>query len=169
MRGAPPSLREMDRLRRIRGIKDYEQRSAFEEGPHGTVGAVAIDEEGHIAAATSTGGTPGKLPGRVGDTPMIGCGTYADDASAGVSATGFGESLMKVTMARRVCEGIESGLPLRKAAGAALERLQHRVNGLGGVIAIDFKGELCHAFNTPYMARASIDRHGVLIASIGKD
>lgn len=169
MRCAPPTLRELDRLRRIQGTTDYEQRSAFEPGPPGTVGAVALDKEGHIAAATSTGGTPGKLPGRVGDTPMIGCGTYADDASAGVSATGFGEALMKVTIARRVCEGMERGLPLKKAAGAALEVLQHRVKGRGGVIAIDPKGELCHVFNTPYMAKASVDRRGVLIASIGRD
>jgi beta-aspartyl-peptidase (threonine type) len=169
MRGAPPTLREMDRLQRIRGIEDYEQRSAFDEGPKGTVGAVALDKHGHLAAATSTGGTPGKLPGRVGDSPLVGCGTYADDASAGVSATGFGESLMKVMIARRVGEGIERGQSPKMAADAALDFLQRRVNGLGGVIVIDRKGAMHHAFNTPYMAFSSIDSKGVHIASIGKD
>jgi beta-aspartyl-peptidase (threonine type) len=109
------------------------------------------------------------MPGRVGDAPLIGCGTYADDASAGVSATGFGESLMKATIARRVCEGVERGLPIRLAAAEALGYLQKRIDGLGGVIVVDSKGDLCHTFNTPYMAISSIDAHGVHIASISRD
>jgi beta-aspartyl-peptidase (threonine type) len=169
MRGMPPTAREMDRLQRIRGIKNYQQRSAFTEGPKGTVGAVAMDDKGHIAAATSTGGTPGKIAGRVGDSPLVGCGTYADDESAGVSVTGFGESIMKVTLARRVCEGVERGMTAEAAARNALDHLARRVDGLAGVIVIDSNGEMTHVFNTPYMAFASIDHEGAYIASIGKD
>jgi beta-aspartyl-peptidase (threonine type) len=168
MRDSRPTERELERLRRIRGIEGYHQRDAFTDGPKGTVGAVAIDRDGHIAAGTSTGGTPGKLPGRVGDTPLCGCGTYADDASAGVSATGFGESLMKVAIARRVCEGIERGLAAKDATGLALRTLSERVQGLGGVIVIDSRGGLCFAFNTPYMAVSSIGHDAAQTVSMGR-
>jgi len=83
----------------------------------GTVGTVVIDSAGRIAAAASTGGTPNKLPGRNGDSPLIGCGTYADDCTAGVSATGWGESIMKVTLARRVCDLVERGYDAMRLSG----------------------------------------------------
>jgi beta-aspartyl-peptidase (threonine type) len=132
----------------------------------GTVGAVAIDGEGDIAVATSTGGTPNKMPGRVGDSPLVGCGTYADNASAGVSATGYGEALMKICVARRVCQNVEGGMNARSAAKEAITHLGRRVGGHGGVIIIDRKGELSYAHNTPRMAVAYTDKKGRMRATI---
>jgi L-asparaginase / beta-aspartyl-peptidase len=121
---------------------------------------VAIDDEGNISAATSTGGTPGKMPGRVGDSPLVGCGAYADNESAGVSVTGYGESIMKVTLARRVCSNLERGSGLEEAAYEAIAHLERRVNGLGGVIVVDRHEKWTHSFNTPHMAVACIDSEG---------
>ncbi|NYT12370.1 MAG: peptidase T [Methanomassiliicoccales archaeon] len=148
--------RELERWKKIQLDKTFTSRMIFEkEGPTmGTVGAVAIDDKGRIAAATSTGGTPNKLPGRIGDSPLVGCGTYADDFTAGASATGWGESIMKVTLARRVCDLVERGYNALEATGAAVEYLERRVDGLGGVIAIDKDGNIGYSHNTPYMALA---------------
>ena len=128
--------------------------------PMGTVGAVAVDDEGNISAATSTGGTPSKMPGRVGDSPLVGCGTYADNGSAGVSVTGYGESIMKVTLARRVCGNMEKGFVVAKAAEEAISFLGNRVDGLGGVVAVDADGNWARSYNTPHMAVACIDASG---------
>jgi beta-aspartyl-peptidase (threonine type) len=130
-------------------------------GASDTVGAVARDAAGHIAAATSTGGTFNKLPGRVGDSPLIGCGAYADDSTAGVSATGWGESIMKVVLSKTVCDFVQQGLPAPQAAGIRI--LANRVKGLGGVIVIDHAGRVGHAFNTPRMACAWIADGQVLV------
>ncbi|HUV25275.1 MAG TPA: isoaspartyl peptidase/L-asparaginase [Methanomassiliicoccales archaeon] len=111
--------RELERWKEIQLDGTFTSRRIFEmEGlTMGTVGAVAIDSAGRIAAAASTGGTPNKLPGRNGDSPLIGCGTYADDCTAGVSATGWGESIMKVTLARRVCDLVERGYDAMRLSG----------------------------------------------------
>lgn len=119
-----------------------------------TVGAVAIDTEGNVAAATSTGGTKGKLPGRVGDSPLVGSGGYADNWTGAVSATGHGESLMKVVISKRVCDFIAQGLSAQKACEAAIGVLVERVNGKGGVIAIDMRGRPGIAYNTTAMPAA---------------
>jgi beta-aspartyl-peptidase (threonine type) len=147
---------ELERWKKIQLDKTFTGRRIFEKkGPAmGTVGAVAIDGEGRIASATSTGGTSNKLPGRIGDSPIVGCGTYADDYTAGVSATGWGESIMKVTLARRVCDLVERGCDVLEAASAAITYLESRVDGLGGVIAIDKDGNIGYSHNTPYMALA---------------
>jgi beta-aspartyl-peptidase (threonine type) len=129
-----------------------------EDARLGTVGAVALDDGGHIAAATSTGGTPNKMPGRVGDSPLVGSGCYADDGSGGASATGWGESIMKVCLARRVCERIEAGDDAKTASDSAVGYLARRVSGLGGVITIDREGRMAFAYNTPRMAVAMVDR-----------
>jgi beta-aspartyl-peptidase (threonine type) len=157
------SEREMARWMDIQRIKGFHQKDAFvERGPNpmGTVGAVAIDDNGDIAVATSTGGTPHKMPGRVGDSPLVGCGTYADNSSAGVSATGYGEALMKVCIGRRVCQSIENGMTAKQAAENAISFLSKRVDGHGGVIVLDRRGETSYAFNTPRMAVGFIDRSG---------
>jgi L-asparaginase / beta-aspartyl-peptidase len=157
------SERELARWKDIQRIKGFHQRDAFSGGepaPMGTVGAVAIDEVGDIAVATSTGGTPNKMSGRVGDSPLVGCGTYADNSSAGVSATGYGEALMKICVARRVCQSIEAGKSARSAANEAIAYLEKRVGGHGGVILIDRKGEISYAHNTPRMAVAFTDKKG---------
>ena len=164
------TAREIERWNMLQKEKGYDNRSAFAPAnlkrPMGTVGAVAIDDEGNISAATSTGGTPNKMPGRVGDSPLIGCGTYADNQTAGVSVTGYGESIMKVTLARRVCSNIEKGLGIVLAAEEAISYLRTRVNGLGGVIAIDHDGNWTHHFNTPRMAIACVDSTGTMTLDI---
>ncbi|HEU4384652.1 MAG TPA: isoaspartyl peptidase/L-asparaginase [Anaeromyxobacteraceae bacterium] len=120
----------------------------------GTVGAVARDRQGHLAAATSTGGTAMKLPGRVGDTPIIGAGTYADDALAAVSCTGHGESFIRLTLARQAADLVARGLGAMQAAQAAVRLLSERVGGDGGLVVVGPDGEPGFAHNTPVMSRA---------------
>jgi beta-aspartyl-peptidase (threonine type) len=162
--------REIDRWTAHNREKGYDQRSAFAPAnpkrPMGTVGAVAIDSNGDISAATSTGGTPNKMHGRVGDSPLVGCGTYADNDTAGVSVSGYGESIMKVVLARRVCSNLERRSSLAEAAHEAIDYLGNRVNGLGGVIAVDPDGNWARYCNTPRMVTACIDRSGKIILDI---
>lgn len=128
--------------------------SASEDGAekHGTVGAVAIDSAGHIAAATSTGGMANKRPGRIGDTPLVGCGFYAEDALGGVSSTGHGEYFIRLMLARRACEFLAHGLSAQAAAEAAIRLLGERLDGSGGLIVIDRQGQVGFAHNTPHMS-----------------
>ncbi|XP_012943018.1 isoaspartyl peptidase/L-asparaginase [Aplysia californica] len=121
-----------------------------------TVGAVAMDTSGNLASATSTGGITAKKPGRVGDTPVIGAGAFADNDVGAVSSTGHGESIMKVCLTRRIAELMERGLSANEAAKTALEFMSTRVGGAGGVIVISKKGEVCHSFTTSRMAWASV-------------
>ena len=140
----------------------FDPRSAFEANgkkPSDTVGAIAIDDNGDIAVATSTGGTPGKMVGRVGDSPLVGSGIYADNASGGVASTGYGEAIMKVCLARRVCEGIEAGMDPKTAAHTAIDHMFNRTGGRGGVIVLDKKGRLAWHFNTPRMAFGYVDMY----------
>lgn len=163
------SPRELKRWKDIKKNGGYDQRSAFQgngKGPSDTVGAVALDDDGNISVATSTGGTPSKMVGRVGDSPLVGCGSYADNDSAGVSSTGFGESLMKVCMARRVCEAVGNGRSVAEAARSSVEYLERRVGGLGGVIVLDRKGELSWYFNTPRMAVGCIDSSNRMMVDV---
>ncbi|MDW8212783.1 MAG: isoaspartyl peptidase/L-asparaginase [Roseiflexaceae bacterium] len=122
--------------------------------PGDTVGAVALDRYGNLAAATSTGGTPFKLPGRVGDSPLIGAGLYADVQTGGCSSTGWGESIIKVLLAKTATDLLGAGYAPGDAARMAIERLERRVYGLGGVILLDTRGRIGFAFNTPRMAYA---------------
>ena len=126
---------------------------------HGTIGAVAIDAHGRLAAGTSTGGTAGKRPGRVGDSPLIGCGTYADDRVGAVSATGSGELIIRTTLARQVIEHLNRGLSPRAAAQRALEELV-RLGGDGGLIVVAPDGTLGAACSAGRMARAWVAGEG---------
>jgi beta-aspartyl-peptidase (threonine type) len=126
--------------------------------PSDTVGAVAIDSEGTIAAATSTGGITAKRPGRVGDSPIIGSGAIADNDIGGVSATGHGESILKVCLAKEALERLKQGARPNIAAKEALEMMNIRVGGKGGLIIISRNGELGHYFTTKRMAWASIQK-----------
>lgn len=126
---------------------------------HGTIGAVALDSRGQLAAATSTGGTAGKLRGRVGDSPLIGAGTVADSRWAAASATGLGEFIIRVGLARCVLEGVRRGLPLRAACDEAIAELV-RIGGDGGVIAVSPQGELAWAFSSERMAGAFLKSTG---------
>lgn len=122
----------------------------------GTVGAVARDSEGHVAAATSTGGMQGKLPGRVGDSPVIGAGTYASDRSCAVSGTGVGEYFIRLTLARQVCSLVEQGRTPQQAADQMIHtELPALKGGEGGVIVLAPTGEPIWSFNTLGMFRAS--------------
>ena len=122
---------------------------------HDTVGAVALDHRGNIAAATSTGGTTGKLVGRVGDVPIVGSGGYADNMVGGSSSTGHGESIIKVNLARLVLNYMEAGTPVQPATDKSLAYMKERVAGTGGVIALDKKGNAGHSHTTPRMVWAT--------------
>ncbi|MBX5484307.1 MAG: isoaspartyl peptidase/L-asparaginase [Myxococcaceae bacterium] len=125
----------------------------------GTVGAVALDAHGHLAAATSTGGMNGKWSGRIGDTPVIGAGTYADDAGGAASATGHGEAILRVGLTRMVVAQLCAGAEAQSAAEVGLGALA-RIGGEGGVIVIDRSGRVGCAFNTARMSHAFIDATG---------
>ena len=127
---------------------------------HGTVGAVALDQDGNLAAATSTGGYTGKLPGRIGDSPLIGAGNYADNRACAVSGTGLGEAFIRAAVAYDVAARmLYRKDPLGKAAAAALANVA-RLGGDGGLIAVDRRGNVAMPFNSEGMYRASIDRRG---------
>jgi L-asparaginase / beta-aspartyl-peptidase len=121
---------------------------------HGTVGAVARDARGHLAAATSTGGMVMKRPGRVGDSAIVGCGTYADDALAAVSCTGHGERVIQLTLARHAADLVGRGASAPDAAREAVRLLGARVRGEGGLIVVPPRGEPGFAHNTQVMSRA---------------
>jgi beta-aspartyl-peptidase (threonine type) len=129
-----------------------------------TVGAVALDAAGNVAAATSTGGTRRKRPGRVGDSPLVGSGAYADNWTAAVSATGHGEDLMRVVISKRVCDFVAAGLGAQRASEAALDVLAERVRGEGGIIAVDIRGGVGVAYNTTAMVHAYAVGDGAIVA-----
>jgi beta-aspartyl-peptidase (threonine type) len=122
------------------------------EFAHDTVGAVALDPFGNLAAATSTGGTVNKTPGRVGDSSLIGCGCYADNLSAAVSCTGWGEPLMKLVLAKWAADHVQPGHDAQFTAEQAIDLLAKRLNGHGGLIVLDAQGNYGIAHNTPRMA-----------------
>jgi beta-aspartyl-peptidase (threonine type) len=143
--------RELERWKKLREKYSGTMKFSYNSG---TVGAVAMGSHGNIAAATSTGGIPFKLPGRVGDSCLIGCGLYADNRIGGVSATGYGESIIKIVISKVVCELLGKGLTAQKAAEEGVKRLERKINGRGGVIVLDRKGNVGISYNTPKMARA---------------
>ena len=122
---------------------------------HGTVGAVALDIEGRLAAATSTGGFVGKYPDRVGDSPLVGCGFYADEHAA-ISCTGHGEDFIRLLIARRAADFVRGGQTAREAAQSAIAVLGAHASGTGGLIVVDEKGEVGFAFNSAHMSHAYI-------------
>ena len=119
---------------------------------HDTVGAVALDIHGNIAAATSTGGTLSKAPGRVGDSSLIGCGCYADNLSAAVSLTGWGEPIMKLVLGKWAVDRVQAGVAPEDAAAQAIAYLHKRLGGHGGIILLGPDGRIGLAHNTPRMA-----------------
>jgi len=121
---------------------------------HDTVGAVALDHNGDIAAATSTGGTLNKAPGRLGDSSLIGCGCYADNESAAASTTGWGEPIMKLVLAKWTADRIAAGNLPEWSAQEAMNYLKQRVNGHGGIIVLNRDGHIGISHNTPRMAWA---------------
>ena len=137
---------------------------------HGTVGVVALDRMGNIAAGTSTGGLQGKMPGRVGDTPIIGAGTYASNQSCAVSGTGTGEYFIRLGIAREVCNLVVfKGLSLQEAADQVIHKELEALHGDGGVIALAPDGQMAWSFNTPGMFRARLKEGGKLEIGIYND
>jgi beta-aspartyl-peptidase (threonine type) len=133
---------------------------------HGTVGAVALDQNGNLAAATSTGGTTNKRPGRVGDSPIIGAGTYANNSTCAISATGDGEYFIRATVARDVAAQMEyRGVSLEEAANNALEKVA-KLGGSGGLIAIDKNGNMVLPFRTSGMYRGHVGPDGKFVVEI---
>ncbi|TWW78481.1 Isoaspartyl peptidase/L-asparaginase [Takifugu flavidus] len=125
------------------------------QGKMGTVGAVAVDVHGNVASATSTGGILNKMEGRVGDTPCVGCGGYADNRVGAVSTTGYGEAIMKVTLARLILFHMEQGQSAEAASDSALAYMKSRVEGLGGVVTVDPQGHWAARFSSTQMCWAA--------------
>jgi beta-aspartyl-peptidase (threonine type) len=155
--------REVERLRAYQKAQDDSKADGNElfspdsddvTISHDTVGAVALDREGNIAAATSTGGTLNKAPGRLGDSSLIGCGCYADNLSAAASTTGWGEPIMKLVLAKWTADRIAAGNLPEWSAQEAMNYLKQRVNGHGGIIVLNPEGHIGIAHNTPRMAWA---------------
>lgn len=152
--------REVERLRQYQAEANSHGKEMFEHASddvtisHDTVGAVALDRDGNIAAATSTGGTLNKAPGRLGDSSLIGCGCYADNQSAAASTTGWGEPIMKLVLAKWTADRIEAGNLPEWSAQEAMNYLKQRVNGHGGIIVLNREGHIGIAHNTPRMAWA---------------
>jgi beta-aspartyl-peptidase (threonine type) len=136
---------------RQRRRRDTAHPSALDVEAKGTVGAVAIDRHGAAAAATSTGGTWGKQPGRVGDSALIGSGTYADSALGAVSCTGDGEAIIRVVLARRTLDFLKDAGDPDYAARVAIDLLVDEGRGEGGLIVVDWRGRTAWAHSTPFM------------------
>ena len=152
--------------REVERLREYQEKQSGDasakdgndlfapEISHDTVGAVALDRAGNIAAATSTGGTLNKAPGRLGDSSLIGCGCYADNLSAAVSTTGWGEPIMKLVLAKWTADRVAAGNLPEWAAQEAMNYLKQRLNGHGGIIVLNAQGQVGIAHNTPRMAWA---------------
>ena len=162
------TAREVEFYRKAARDPSFRTITPFQSHPLGTVGAVAMDNDGNLAAATSTGGTAGKLPGRVGDSPLAGAGTYADNACGAASATGWGEAVIRTVLAKTACD-LMGNHPAPVAAERAVEILRRRVQGLAGIILIDHSGDYGFAYSTPKMALAYAEPSGDIVAHIKKE
>jgi beta-aspartyl-peptidase (threonine type) len=149
-----------------RELEDYKEflktgilrtREVFAGEQRDTVGACALDEEGHLACATSTGGIPRKIAGRVGDSPLVGAGAYADDTIGAASTTGWGEKIMAVLLAKTTIDLLKNTDTTFGACEQAIEILRKRVDGFGGVILLDRTGVVGYSHNTPKMAYAFVE------------
>ena len=157
----------------LEAYKANEQAGLKPEADHkfGTVGVVVLDQAGNLIAGTSTGGMTGKRWGRIGDSPVIGAGTYADNRSCAVSATGHGEYFIRHTVARDICARMQfGGATLEKAASTVVMEELIKADGEGGIVAVDPAGRVALVFNTSGMYRASIDATGRKVVGIyGED
>jgi len=165
-----PGYFATDFRRRQLGELKADKASALDvEYKYGTVGAVALDCAGHVAAATSTGGMTGKRWGRIGDSPIIGAGTFADDRACAVSATGWGEYFIRVGVAHEICARIRlAGEGGQQAADSVMADVKS-LGGDGGVIVVTPGGEMIYAFNTPGMYRGKADSSGRRVALYSED
>ena len=162
--------------RRKRALESYKARKQAGVEPEvdykfGTVGVVVLDSKGNLVAGTSTGGMTGKRWGRIGDSPVIGAGTYADNRGCAVSATGHGEYFIRHTVARDICARMQfGGVTLEEAASTVVMEELVAAAGEGGIVAVDPAGSVALVFNTPGMYRASINAAGRKVVAIyGED
>ncbi|MEZ5937637.1 MAG: isoaspartyl peptidase/L-asparaginase [Hyphomonadaceae bacterium] len=155
--------------RRLEQLKRMLAGDVVPSDRFGTVGAVALDKDGNIAAGTSTGGMSAKMPGRVGDSPIIGAGTYADNESCAVSATGDGEYFIRVGVARMICARVAmKGMSAEDAAEATLDEVKN-LGGTGGVIVLKPDGDWSLSFNTIGMFRGMADSAGQRVVGVYED
>ena len=153
-------------LEEIRAREAAQVEAESSDGWYSTVGAVALDQAGNLAAATSTGGLANKRWGRVGDSPIVGAGTYANNASCAVSGTGHGEFFIRYVVAYDICKRVELGTPLAEAADTVVHDVLAPVEGEGGVIAVDRHGNIAMPFNSRGMYRAAIGTDGEQVVEI---
>ncbi len=147
-----------------------EERLFYKNQRYGTVGCVALDKNGNLAAGTSTGGMTNKKWGRIGDAPIIGAGTYANNATCAVSATGWGEFFIRSVVAHDISALMEyKGLSLKEAARSVIHDKVGQLGGDGGIVAIDYQGNIAMEMNTPGMYRAHMDASGKLSVKIYQD
>ena len=159
------SEKNLKRLKKVKARKNAGINSVTQD-KIGTVGAVAIDKNGNISAATSTGGMTNKMPGRVGDSPIIGSGTWAQNGVCGVSSTGHGEYFIKYQVAREVCARIEYlGKTITTSSEEILLELE-KIDATGGLIAIDSNANIAMPFNTDGMIRGSITNKSNIYVAI---
>lgn len=159
-------LKEAQRRHKMMLDHDEAEEGVSEDQKYGTIGAVAFDSNGNLAAATSTGGIVNKRKGRVGDSPIVGAGLYADNETCAVSCTGYGEEFMRTVLAKTVSDFIfMQGMDASEAADAAIEYLRRRVNGRGGLITIDNEGRCASRFTTRKMIHGWIEHAGETILS----
>ncbi|HEV2865667.1 MAG TPA: isoaspartyl peptidase/L-asparaginase [Allosphingosinicella sp.] len=159
-----------ERRRQLQAIREAPTEEFFDiDVKYGTVGAVALDSNGHVAAATSTGGLTGKRWARIGDSPIIGAGTYADDRAAAVSATGAGEFFIRVAVAHEICARIRLGGESGQAAADAVMAEVAALGGTGGVILVTPQGEGVFSFNSPGMYRGEACPEGRCVAIYGDE
>jgi beta-aspartyl-peptidase (threonine type) len=158
-----------DRRRQLDELKTKKVSALEVEYKYGTVGAVALDAKGHVAAATSTGGMTGKRWGRVGDSPVVGAGTYADDRACAVSATGAGEYFIRAGAAHEICARIRLKSEAPQVAADAVMAEIKGLGGSGGVIVLTPKGERIYSFNTSGMYRGMADKAGRSLAIYGDE
>jgi len=150
-KGVLPTKKNVERIKHILKLKNQAVKLFKNIYPHETIGAVALDLSGNVAAGASTGGISTMLPGRIGDSPIIGAGIYADNDSGAVSMTGWGESITRLSVAKEICSNFYSGHSPHQATQKALKRLIKKIQGHAGAIVLNPKGQIALLHTTPYM------------------
>jgi len=157
---------------RWEGGKEKRERPEKKDPLHGTVGAVVMDKEGNIAACTSTGGTPTKIPGRVGDSPLVGAGAYAENGIGGSSATGWGEEIIKLVLCKRANDLLESGMDVKEATETCFGEFVSGTGSEGGIVLMDRDGRCHYSYNTQFLTcaimREGMDEPLVHINDVGE-